>query len=244
MNGDTLHSSGTSLRLLCQETVRALSQRYRWALLSERELVDLVDRAAQEEKYPVDLTRLVVRLYSITLFEACRQTTDVDLRERGFAELYNYLYRVARSRWPDQVEDVIQQALVHIYQRIDRCRNPSAFLAFAMLSLRDAVRAEDRSRSNALELDSPSVMNIADPEATMPFSDEKERLQVLQDALNRLDDRQRQVVLLRFLDGLSDKTIGARLQITPGSVRVLRYRALKSLQNDDRLREYFGYSLE
>jgi len=48
-------------------------------------------------------------------------------------------------------------------------------------------------------------------------------------AVARLPDDRRQVVLLRFVDGLSSAEIGEVLDRSPGAVRVLLHRALRDL---------------
>jgi RNA polymerase sigma-70 factor (ECF subfamily) len=49
--------------------------------------------------------------------------------------------------------------------------------------------------------------------------------------LGRLPDRQRQVIELFWFELLSDAEIGQRVGCSPGAVRVLRFRALRSLRS-------------
>jgi RNA polymerase sigma-70 factor (ECF subfamily) len=50
-------------------------------------------------------------------------------------------------------------------------------------------------------------------------------------ALARLPDKQRQVIELFWFERLSDGDIAGRLGCSPGAVRVMRFRALRSLQS-------------
>jgi RNA polymerase sigma-70 factor (ECF subfamily) len=51
----------------------------------------------------------------------------------------------------------------------------------------------------------------------------------LQRAIGRLSDDRRQVIVLRFVDGLTAREIGAVLGRSEGAVRVLQHRALREL---------------
>jgi len=175
--------------------------------------------------------------YTTALYEACRQTQDPERRERGYEELYRLLYRVAYNRWPELAEDATQRALVLVYEQIDRCRNPVAFVAFALGKLRHAFQQEQRARGRELLLDE-KVQHVArDERATPPDCLEKqERLQALLDSITQLPDKhQQQAIILKYFAGLSDNEIGARLEFTANHVRVLRHRGLQRLRQDARL---------
>ncbi len=58
----------------------------------------------------------------------------------------------------------------------------------------------------------------------------KERVLVLAEALRRLPDDYREVLVLRHLEGLAFPDIAQRLGRTPGAVRILWTRALKKLR--------------
>lgn len=67
----------------------------------------------------------------------------------------------------------------------------------------------------------------ADPAALVTRADELRRVMA---ALAELPDERRQVVLLRFVDGLSAREIGQVLDRSPGAARVLLHRALRDLE--------------
>jgi RNA polymerase sigma factor (sigma-70 family) len=235
----SLHTSAAALRLVCHDVVRALIGKYGWILLPEHEIVELALGAITDDP-PPDLEPIVVRQYTIALYDACRQEHDADWRERGYADLFRYLYRVSFNRWRESAEDVAQRGLALVCEHIERCQSPSTFLAFALCELRYAAQLEQRARGQEL------LLETAQPRETEPTppSDspllEREQLQVLLDAVRRLPDRRkRAVVMLRFFSELSDEEIGNRLGLTSGHVRVLRFNALKRLRKDQHLRDYF-----
>jgi RNA polymerase sigma-70 factor (ECF subfamily) len=66
----------------------------------------------------------------------------------------------------------------------------------------------------------------ADPAGLVAHADEMRRVLA---ALATLPDERRQVVLLRFVDGLSSREIGEVLGRSPGAARVLLHRAIRDL---------------
>ncbi|MDQ3688619.1 MAG: RNA polymerase subunit sigma-70, partial [Chloroflexota bacterium] len=66
----------------------------------------------------------------------------------------------------------------------------------------------------------------ADPARLVMLADDARQLRA---ALWRLSEDRRQVVVLRFVDGLTAREIGVVLRRTEGAVRVLQHRALRDL---------------
>lgn len=59
---------------------------------------------------------------------------------------------------------------------------------------------------------------------------QKNENQELMEAIYKLDERMQQVVIARFMSGLSHHEIAEMLGISSGNVRVVQYRALKHLK--------------
>lgn len=241
MRDDSGHTADMASRLACQRIVRTLVEKYDWALLSEDELVQWVLSSIQSEVSPAEVERLTKRHYTMALYEACRQANDLARRERGYHELSHFLFRAAYNHWPELAEDAAQQALVLVYEQLDRCRDPGTFLAFALNKLRHAFQQEQRARGREVPLEE-IVQSSTEWARLAPSShlDQQERCQMLLEAIQRLPKvLERKVILLKFLGGLSDVEIGERLGITVGYVRVLRHRGMARLRKDKRLRGYF-----
>ncbi|RME73696.1 MAG: sigma-70 family RNA polymerase sigma factor [Chloroflexi bacterium] len=58
---------------------------------------------------------------------------------------------------------------------------------------------------------------------------QNERLEQLRQAIARLTDEQRDVILMRFMEGVDIKGVAQAIQKTPGAVKGLQYRALRAL---------------
>ena len=240
MGEDSVQTGDPVFRQICRRTVRTLAEKYDWALLREDDLVELVLGSIEPTVSPDEIERLVRHQYTIALYKACKQVEDLDRCERGYQELFRFLFRAANNRWPELAEDATQRALVLVYEQIDRCRSPGTFLAFALNKLRHAFQQEQRAAGREIPWDERGE-DSRDRIPVAPSSelDQRERLQVVLDAIRRLsDERQRQAILLKFFGGLSDEAIGVRLEITTGYVRVLRHRGIAQLREDEWLRDY------
>jgi RNA polymerase sigma factor (sigma-70 family) len=75
----------------------------------------------------------------------------------------------------------------------------------------------------------------ADPQVAV---ERQERIDALLDALARLPDRERTVLVLKYFDDLPNVEIAERLGITPNYVGVLLHRGKAGLRKDRCLREY------
>jgi RNA polymerase sigma-70 factor (ECF subfamily) len=233
------HVSQGPLDEACRRIAQALLEENGWSLLSEQELAQRLLRAdprAPSRAAP-ELRRLAQHEYTLALYAACRQTQDAVRRETAYRELHALLYRAALHRWPELAEDAAQRALVLVYEQIDRCREPGAFVAFALYKLRHALKQEQRARGRER---AASDGLLAQVEADLPPPaaqvDRQERTQALLAAIGRLrNERERAAIAYKFIGGQSDAEIGASLGVTQGHVRVLRHRGLRRLRQDQGL---------
>lgn len=148
---------------------------------------------------------------------------------RAFADLveahWERLVRFARSVVGDaDAEDAVQDALVAAWDRLASLRDPAAFPAWiTRVVSRTCLKRLRRDRlRHALPL--VAAADVAEPRAADPASGvDVARL------LAALAPRQRAVMHLTVIEGMSDGEIGRCLGIAPGSVRAHRRRARNRL---------------
>ena len=76
--------------------------------------------------------------------------------------------------------------------------------------------------------------------ASRPAADEVRRdLEDLAGVLGALLERQREVLLMRFVDGMSLAEVAVALEIPVGTVKSRLHNALRTLRDDERMRRYF-----
>jgi RNA polymerase sigma factor (sigma-70 family) len=100
--------------------------------------------------------------------------------------------------------------------------------------LRDqlGVAARDPRREHAIKTDIPVADRRSGP---VTHADRKDRLELLGQALERLSDDHREVILLTKIEGLQAKEVGERMERSENAIHLLLSRALKRLAEELKL---------
>jgi RNA polymerase sigma-70 factor (ECF subfamily) len=167
--------------------------------------------------------------------------------ERAFASLYDryssilfgLLIRILHSR--AEAEDVLQEVFLQIWQQA-RSFDSARGRAFTWLVTLARSRAIDRLRSldsrdraaRRSSEDAPSMTN--DEEWADDAAERSERAEVVRDALAELPEEQRQVLLLAYLEGMSQSEIAAAKNQPLGTVKTRTRAGLKRLSEALRAR--------
>jgi RNA polymerase sigma-70 factor (ECF subfamily) len=127
-------------------------------------------------------------------------------------------------------EDVTERTFLAALAAIDRFRDEGAtfrawLFRIAHNQLVNALRRRGRHRTAPLDAVAEAGVDD-DPAGHVARAEESRRLR---DALEALPEDRRQVIVLRFVDGLSAAEIGAVLKRSEGAVRVLQHRALRQM---------------
>jgi RNA polymerase sigma-70 factor, ECF subfamily len=174
-----------------------------------------------------------------------RDGVDPDLADVRAAQADRAAFGVLYRRYLDRVygycfyllgdhhdaEDATERTFVAALGAIDRYRDTGAsfrswLFRIAHNQLANALRARSRQRTSSLdEVDEPGA-TTGDPARLAGLADEAHRLRA---AVRALSEDRRQVIVLRFVDGLSAREIGEVLGRSEGAVRVLQHRALRDL---------------
>jgi RNA polymerase sigma factor (sigma-70 family) len=151
-----------------------------------------------------------------------------------------YALRLLKER--DMAEDVVQEAFLRLQsQPSGSVREPRGWLYRTVHNLAiDHVREQSRIVPLHPVGDSGAVDSVRpdddDPADAQPLPDEQlarwEGIGLVRLGLQNLDGRSREVVRLKFQEGLSYKEIGARTGLTSGHVGYLLHHALKSLADE------------
>jgi RNA polymerase sigma factor (sigma-70 family) len=130
-------------------------------------------------------------------------------------ELMPYVGRICRAIALDRGEDAAQEALMAILRNLRKLREPEALRPWARrIATREAVRAARQSRTT------DSL-----PPGDLPASGQPELSVEIRDQLERLEPEQRAVIVLRDLEGLSERETAALLEVAPGTVKSRLHRA-------------------
>lgn len=171
-----------------------------------------------------------------TVFDAIEG--DPHAVERLLAAIRPMVVRYCRARVGRQeraivsADDVAQEVLLAVLAALPSYRdNGRPFLAFvygiAAHKVVDAMRAAARNRCEPIAEPPDGVSPDAEPEAQALAGELNDHMSGL---LQLLEPRQREVVVLRVMVGLSAEETGDALGMSPGQVRVMQHRSLTRLR--------------
>jgi len=160
--------------------------------------------------------------------------------ERAFAFLYDrysgilfgLLLRILHSR--SEAEDTLQEVFLQVWQQA-RAFDPARGRAFTWLVTLARSRAIDRLRASASRERAAqrSAEDVTTTTALTEASDDaalrEERAEVVRIALAELPEEQRQVLLLAYLEGMSQSEIAAVRGQPLGTVKTRTRAGLKKL---------------
>jgi RNA polymerase sigma-70 factor (ECF subfamily) len=120
-----------------------------------------------------------------------------------------------------------ERALAHL----SSLRDETAFGGWLFSIARNVVAGHYRTRRREVRLDDLETRPAPDASAESQIV-QSEELQALRGALDRLSEREQEIIRLRFVAGLPHREIGKALKLRPGNVAVILYRALRKLRAD------------
>jgi RNA polymerase sigma factor (sigma-70 family) len=149
------------------------------------------------------------------------------------APLLAYAMRLLKV--PAMAEDVVQEAFVRLHAEFDAVRDPKRWLYRTThnLALNQLRRDNKVVPLHPAPEDGEHANDPADPQL---LPDEAivriESIGLVRLSLDALDDRSRELVRLKFNDGLSYKEISTRTGLTVSNVGYLLHHALKVIESE------------
>jgi RNA polymerase sigma-70 factor (ECF subfamily) len=184
-------------------------------LMDAATLADLIGRARRREPAAFDE---LVDLYS--------------------ARLFGYFCRLTGSR--HDAEDLLQELFVRVVRTIEQYEHDGRFEAWlfriATNLVRDRVRRAKRAAHVSFQPRSAEggdpIEELADPATDQPSSgiDRAEQIDRLQDALARLPEAEREVILLRHFSQLPFKEVADAMGTPLGTALARAHRGLARLR--------------
>ena len=168
----------------------------------------------------------------------------IELANRGDSEAFGTLYHryrdwVYRLAWrftgnSQDALDVLQETFTYLLGKFPGFELTAAMTTFlypVVKHLSFAIRRKNRRFAS----DDEALGELAAPAAQEA---ESSRLELVA-ALGVLPEAQREVLLMRFVDGMSLQEIADALDIPLGTVKSRLHHALRALRDDRRTRDYF-----
>ena len=152
------------------------------------------------------------------------------LYERYMEQIYRYVYYRVSDR--DEAEDLTETVFVKAWEALPRFRPRGVtFRAWLYRIAHNAVIDRHRTRKVVLPLE--QAQDWLDVESSSPeaAAETAEETATLGEALSRLSPRLREVILHRFISGLSHAETAQVMGLRQGHVRVLQHRALNQMRD-------------
>lgn len=145
-----------------------------------------------------------------------------------------FRYLLARIGDPDLAEDITAQVFLRLIEKVGIFRigprdNVAIFSAWlyrlAHNKMVDVLRSHKRTQESPLE----HAAHVVSGQTMEAVEDHLDFQRVL-DTLRVLNDQQREVIVLRFVEELSIAETAQIMQKSEGAVKALQHRALESLR--------------
>lgn len=140
-------------------------------------------------------------------------------------------YRFTANR--EDALDVLQDTFVYLLRKFPGFRLSAKMTTFLYPAVRNLSLAALRRKKRYVSDD-----EIPRERATQPGEPGDLRTE-LAAVLGGLPQKQREVLLMRFVDGMSLEEIAGALKIPVGTVKSRLHHALRTLRTDERTRAYF-----
>ena len=150
------------------------------------------------------------------------------LYDRYVDRIYRYvLFRVADDH---VTEDITAHVFIKMWEKLPAYQaGPSPIAAWLYRIARNAIIDHFRARKTSIPVDALNAAELAHDDEVEDKLDLQVRLQELHAALKELTEGQREVLILKFIEGLSTPEIAQQLGKGEGAVRALQMRGLREL---------------
>lgn len=157
-----------------------------------------------------------------------------DAYREAYLYYYKRLYNYGRKFTENEqlIEDAIQEVFLHLWQKRDKIpsiNNPQSYFFYAFRNtLFQKAKQEKRKEDTASAQQPEPEFNIENILISHELEGEKRK--ALEEALSALPARQREIIFLRFYEGLSYDQIAEVMHITVNSTYKMVSKALTHLR--------------
>ena len=209
----------------------------RWAEPGSRPSVTLSVSASVPAEPSPSAARIAAAERDGALIERARagDATAFDALVRTYMEqAFRVAYRVVGHR--EDAEDLVQEAFLAAYQYLDSFEVGRPFGPWLMRIV--VNRGANLRRSRARRSTEPETEGVSDAPTALEQTEWSDTGRVLQDALSTLSERQRLIVTMFDVDGMTSAEIGEMMELAPGTVRWHLHEARRQLRGV--LGRFFG----
>lgn len=136
-------------------------------------------------------------------------------------------YIKCRISNPEEAEDLCSEVFLKIYQKLDTFDETKASVTTWIYTVTRNTLTDHYRTRHVLEEVPETVSDGSDIEEEICNA---EMLEILASAIEKLDERSRDIIVLRYYSGLTLKEIGSRMGYSYAYIKALHNKALASLK--------------
>ena len=140
--------------------------------------------------------------------------------------IYRYIFYQVNDRMT--AEDITEEVFLKAWKAIGTCKGKErTFLSWLYRIAHNHLINTLRSMTRFVSIEKENVVELADPKQGMEANLE---YQDLLETIACLPQNQKQVIILKFIEGLDNREIGKIMKKNEGAIRVLQMRALSRIK--------------
>ncbi len=165
---------------------------------------------------------------------------DENNKEKLFGYIYQKIYRFIyyRTNNKTEAEDLTGDVILKIAKALPRQKGNfnSWIYKIARNTVIDYYRRNSVRKSNVSVQEMPGEL----PNGREDFTEQILNEESLKEAMKFLPERQKEVIILKFIEGYKNREIAKIIGASEGAVKLLQFRALRKMREFFEEREYEG----
>jgi len=144
--------------------------------------------------------------------------------------LFRLAYSLTFSR--EESEDIVQETLIKVWNKRDELGQVKSLEAYCYTVCKNlAIDSQRKKATDEVSLDE-TVLDVPTEEKTNPDEQliKNEGESLIESIVRKLPDKQREIVMLREVDGKEYKEIASILGLTESDVKVSLFRARQKIK--------------
>ena len=160
--------------------------------------------------------------------------------EAAFSILYRICYRKLYSYGVnlgidnEQIRDIIQDLFLKIYEKPDIVKEATTIIPFLLVSMKNTFLNNKKISDRFSNLDQSEVFDLKYSVNSIESEEEEAHIkQLVDDIMQVLSPRQKEIIYLRFVHQLEYLEIATILEISEQAARNLIHRAMKRMRKEN-----------
>ncbi|MDR0864278.1 MAG: sigma-70 family RNA polymerase sigma factor [Candidatus Symbiothrix sp.] len=153
-----------------------------------------------------------------------------------------YSYGISLGMDNDQIRDIIQDLFVKLFEKPELIKETSTIAPFLFVSMRNAFINNQKIKErypNLNNMETFDVKYITETDTIGNQEDEMHIKQRVDEIMNILSPRQKEIIYLRFLHQMEYEEIASIMNLSEQAARNLTHRAIKKMRDNNLNQTFF-----